>query len=125
MQVWSSINNIRPPSSAGMGSRLEKPSDTEGNKSEDEKIALRELGISQSEANTITGNIKMFSDQEFIAMIGRVFNISDDKSKVKRAYYKCVKEWHPDVSDEKYKNINEMKLKIANSLYQEYNRRFK
>jgi len=91
-----------------------------------EQIAIHELGISQAEYKMITGNMNMIAGSEILNLVKKIFKVEEiDKKSVKSAYYRCVKEWHPDVNGGNgKKEVCEIKIKVANNLYGEYNKRF-
>lgn len=106
----------------------DKPGGPKGPEDPDEKkaeqIAIQELGITKTEFDMIVRNAKMLGENQLIQLTMKVVG-AKDKSEIKRAYYKCVKEWHPDTGKTRYGiGVNEIKLKIANNLYGEYKDRF-
>ncbi len=117
----------RKPGSGGGGGPAgpeTPPGGMDGKKAE--QIAIQELGITFAEYKAITGNIDQLSGPEVTNLVKKVFKINSiDKKDVKKAYYKCVKEWHPDVNGSNgRKEICEFKIKVANNLYGEYSKRF-
>lgn len=114
----------KPGNGGGQTGPETPPGGTEGKKVE--QIAIQELGITYSEYKNITGNIDLLSGSELTDLVKKVFKIdSIDKKDVKKAYYRCVKKWHPDVNGSNgKKEVCEIKIKVANNLYGEYNKRF-
>lgn len=114
----------KPGNGGGQPGPETPPGGAEGKKAE--QIAIQELGITYSDYKNITGNIDLLSGTELTDLVKKVFKTkSIDKKDVKRAYYRFVKEWHPDVNGGNgKKEICEIKIKVANNLYGEYNKRF-
>jgi hypothetical protein len=114
----------RKPSSGRTGteSKTENPNGNETKKAE--QIAIQELGISQSEFNMITGDIRMLKDNELLRLTMKVMGVKD-RNEIKKAYHDCARKWHPDTRNTRYGiGVNEAKFKIANNLYGEYVKRF-
>jgi hypothetical protein len=114
----------KPGNGGGQTGPETPPGGTEGKKAE--QIAIQELGITYPEYKNITGNIDLLSGTELTDLVKKVFKTdSIDKKGVKKAYYRCVKKWHPDVNGSNgKKEVCEIKVKVANNLYGEYNKRF-
>lgn len=100
-----------------------KPSGGEMKKAE--QIAIQELGITFAEYKAITSNIDRLNDGEMVRLITKVLRCHNEKNEIKKAYRRWAKEWHPDSRKTKFGiGVNEVKFKIANNLFGEYNKRF-
>lgn len=105
----------------GGGKKPEPEPEKDGKKAE--RVAIQELGISQAEFDTIVRGAESLNNSELARLTMKVLGAANE-GEIKKAYYRCVKEWHPDAKKTRFGiGVNEIKLKVANNLYSEYNKR--
>ncbi len=87
---------------------------------ESERIAMRELGITQAEYDVIVDGRAQLSRPHVIALAEKIFGVSDgsDVEVVKKAFKQHASMWHPDKqTDDSLKEVNTRKFQIINAFY--------